>query len=195
MSERIARVFPRRTRATPTDELAFTDIPPLLSMPEIDEVHVSVAFTYDMQKKALPYLKRKIRRSLVRNWDIRLDEFGITRNEYRQLKYLCLDYHNMVKRLDEMRMLQSRPLDGMPHGGGPSDPTQRVATWTAELSKKVEDIEQAAIEVAPEYYQQLLDNVTIGTPWERMEIPLSRRQFYRVRRKFFYALAIRRGVV
>ena len=50
MSERIARVFPRRTRATPTDELAFTDIPPLLSMPEVDEVHVSVAFTYDMPR-------------------------------------------------------------------------------------------------------------------------------------------------
>lgn len=148
-----------------------------------------------MQKKALPYLKRKIRRSLVRNWDIRLDEFGITRNEYRQLKYLCLDYHNMVKRLDEMRMLQSRPLDGMPHGGGPSDPTQRVATRTAELSKKVKDIEQAAIEAAPEYYQQLLDNVTKGTPWERMGVPAGRRQFYISRRRFFYMLACRRGMI
>lgn len=44
---RIARVFPRRTRATPDDPLAFTGNPPLLSLPEIDEVHVSVAYTYD----------------------------------------------------------------------------------------------------------------------------------------------------
>lgn len=46
----IARVFPRRTAATPTDGLAFTDAPPLLTLPEIDEVHISVAFTYDMPR-------------------------------------------------------------------------------------------------------------------------------------------------
>jgi hypothetical protein len=44
---RIARVFPRRTRATPTDELAFVK-PPDLFAPEVDEVHISVAFSYDM---------------------------------------------------------------------------------------------------------------------------------------------------
>lgn len=48
---RIARVFPRRTSMTPTDDLAFVDCPPpLLAMPEIDEVHVSVAFTWYMPK-------------------------------------------------------------------------------------------------------------------------------------------------
>lgn len=48
---KIARVFPRRTSMTPTDELAFVDCPPpLLAMPEIDEVHISVAFTWDMPK-------------------------------------------------------------------------------------------------------------------------------------------------
>jgi len=45
---KIARVFPRRTVATPTDELAFVGMPPMMVMPEIDEVHVSVAFSYDM---------------------------------------------------------------------------------------------------------------------------------------------------
>lgn len=42
---RIARVFPRRTKATPDDELAFTGPPDLFV--EADEVHVSVTFTYD----------------------------------------------------------------------------------------------------------------------------------------------------
>lgn len=46
---RIARVFPRRTKATPEDGLAFTTPPPK-DLNDIDEVHVSVAFTYDMQK-------------------------------------------------------------------------------------------------------------------------------------------------
>lgn len=46
---RIARVFPRRTRVTPVDDLAFCDEPGLFP-PDVDEVHVSVAFTYDLPR-------------------------------------------------------------------------------------------------------------------------------------------------
>jgi hypothetical protein len=47
MSEpaRIIRVFPRRTKATPNDALAYVGPPDLFA--EADEVHVSVTFTYD----------------------------------------------------------------------------------------------------------------------------------------------------
>ena len=47
---KIVRVFPRRTKATPDDPLAFTGPPPKGGLPDIKEVHVSVAFTYDMEK-------------------------------------------------------------------------------------------------------------------------------------------------
>lgn len=57
---RIARVFPRKTNATPIDEYSFSGtfkrtgewVPPLpqLFMPPIDEVHISVTFTYDLQR-------------------------------------------------------------------------------------------------------------------------------------------------
>jgi hypothetical protein len=46
----IARVFPRRTKATPQDEYTFTDEPGLFVPEDISEVHVSVAFTWDMEK-------------------------------------------------------------------------------------------------------------------------------------------------
>ncbi len=46
---KVARVFPRRTKATPDDALAFTTPPPKV-LPDIDEVHISVAFTYDLPK-------------------------------------------------------------------------------------------------------------------------------------------------
>lgn len=53
---KIARVFPRKTAATPDDPLAFFGLPPMLALPEIDEVHVSVTFTYDKPKaEALAY--------------------------------------------------------------------------------------------------------------------------------------------
>jgi hypothetical protein len=44
----VARVFPRRTRATPIDELAFIGDPPALFPPEVDAVHISVSFTWDL---------------------------------------------------------------------------------------------------------------------------------------------------
>lgn len=48
MAPNIARVFPRKTNASPRDALAFFGPPPMF-LPEIAEVHVSVAFSYDMQ--------------------------------------------------------------------------------------------------------------------------------------------------
>jgi hypothetical protein len=47
--KKIARVFPRRTNATPTDAYAFVGEPNLFTLPgDIDEVHVSVTFTWDL---------------------------------------------------------------------------------------------------------------------------------------------------
>lgn len=43
---KIIRVFPRRTNATPTDELAFVGFPPLYR-PTANAVHISVTFTWD----------------------------------------------------------------------------------------------------------------------------------------------------
>lgn len=45
----IIRVFPRRTSMTPTDPYAFAGDPPLWR-PQADEVHVSVAFTWDIKE-------------------------------------------------------------------------------------------------------------------------------------------------
>jgi hypothetical protein len=42
------RVFPRRTRATPTDAYAFVGEPGLFVPEDATQVHVSVAFTYDL---------------------------------------------------------------------------------------------------------------------------------------------------
>jgi hypothetical protein len=46
---RILRVFPRRTAATPDDDLVRIGYPDLFP-PECDEIHISVTFTYDKPK-------------------------------------------------------------------------------------------------------------------------------------------------
>lgn len=50
--KRIARVFPRKTRATPDDALAFVGAPPksVLDSGGFDEIHISTTFTYDIPK-------------------------------------------------------------------------------------------------------------------------------------------------
>ena len=47
----IARVFVTKTSMTPVDSLAFINVPPpLLTLPPVDEVHISVTFTWDLQR-------------------------------------------------------------------------------------------------------------------------------------------------
>jgi hypothetical protein len=44
---KIARVFPRKTKATPDDPLVYFGYPRKGPIPEVDEIRVSVAFTGD----------------------------------------------------------------------------------------------------------------------------------------------------
>lgn len=47
----IARVFPRKTNMSPTDQLAFFGLPTVETMAmDIDEVHISVTFSWDLEK-------------------------------------------------------------------------------------------------------------------------------------------------
>jgi hypothetical protein len=51
----LARVFPRRTNATPDDSYAFVGLPPDVLPEDITEIHISVAFTYDMAEAECLY--------------------------------------------------------------------------------------------------------------------------------------------
>ena len=44
----VARVFPRKTKATPEDEYSFVGDPGLFVPEDVTEVHISVAFTWDL---------------------------------------------------------------------------------------------------------------------------------------------------
>jgi len=54
---KIARVFPRRTNATPDDPLAFVGLPPFWA--EADEVHISITFSWDLPEAE--YLEKEWR--------------------------------------------------------------------------------------------------------------------------------------
>jgi len=51
---KIARVFPRKTNASPEDELSFFGPPGLFPI-EIDEIHISITFSWDLKLSELLY--------------------------------------------------------------------------------------------------------------------------------------------
>lgn len=133
---------------------------------------------------------------------VKLDEWNITWDEYKELDYFCRQYDR--KRTEAAAMLTLRistpePVrlkDGsgvfLPHGsGGISDPVSAAAEKRDRLLRDVRLIEEAARLSAGEYAPYILKAVTKRCGVQRIiseGCPCSEREFYRLRRKFFYTL-------
>ena len=115
----------------------------------------------------------------------------MTANRYRELKYFCLQYPEKVKKIMGMSYLTGRIYDGMPKGGGSSDSTADIAIEIGILKDDTTLIVQTAQQVGKCFYQELMDNVTKGVPWEYLDMPMSRRSFYRMKDDFFEEVAKR----
>lgn len=122
--------------------------------------------------------------------DIKLDKYDISPNRYRELKYFCRQYREKQSRLRSLTEIASPAFDGIgSNGGALSDRTAATALKRVDLEKDIALIEQTAIEADAEIYQYIISNVADGVPWEYLGVPYSRRQFYRIRKKFFYMLS------
>lgn len=133
---------------------------------------------------------------MPRKEDLRLDGYGISKFAYRELCNFCLQYQDKKARTEELRDPYKSPqVTGLPHGGGIGNPTEAAAEKAAALSRDIDQIETAVRTAAPEIYQSLLKNVTQGIQYDYMEVPCGRRQFYERRRKFYYILAKKRGII
>lgn len=84
---RIARVFPRKTKASPDDSLAFFDLPGLFP-PNVDEIHISVAFTWDIPRaERLAYQWGRVAPVKIGG-----PAFGLPSNEFVPGRYLKPGY-------------------------------------------------------------------------------------------------------
>lgn len=128
----------------------------------------------------------------VRKRDMKLSDYNISRAKYNELKYFCMQYEEKKREIHNSYGLGSVVSDGMPKGNLPGNAVERVAIRNAVLQKDVKLIEQTAMEADPDIYQWLLKNVTEGVPYEWLNVPRGRKQFYESRRYFFYLLAQKR---
>lgn len=136
---------------------------------------------------------------------IKLDEWGITWEEYRELAYFCLQYEQKKREAAALLTLKlSTPTpvtfkkngleygEFMPHGSGIGDPTARTMERREHLLRDVRLIERAAECAAGEMAPYILRAVTTKDGARKvraaLKVPMGERQFYEMRRRFFWML-------
>jgi len=121
---------------------------------------------------------------------LKLENYGISKELYNELRWFCLQYPAKVKRLNTLRNgFNDFRLSDVPQGTDVSKPTEKRALRALRIREDIEAIEQAAIMVDAELYQYILRNVTEGVRFEELDVPCGRRQFFEARRVFFMCLA------
>lgn len=121
------------------------------------------------------------------------EKYNISNYRFRELYYFCLQYNDWVKEVRENRLLSSIE-QGEVRGGSIGRPTESSGIRNAELTRRIELIEQTAIEADPEIYQYILLNVTnegYGYTHLRMVkgLKVGKNKFYHGRRRFYYLLS------
>lgn len=122
--------------------------------------------------------------------DLSLGKYNISKAKYRELMYFCMQYKEWQESIDYG--MKGMVNDGMPHGSSIGSPTEDIAIRNEAALEKCRLIENTARDADIRIWKYILQNVTEGTAYEYMEVPVGRRQFYDARRKFFYLLAERR---
>lgn len=123
---------------------------------------------------------------------MKLSDYNITRTKYNELKYFCMQYNEKKQELQKNYGLGNVVNDGMPKGNIPGNPVECAAIRNAMLRSDIEMIEQTAMEADSEIYQWIIKNVTEGLPYEYMDVPINRTDFYCIRKYFFYLLSLKR---
>lgn len=128
----------------------------------------------------------------IKKRKMKLKDYDISKAKYNELKYFCIQYQEKKKEVRSSYGLRSVADSGGAKGSGYSNPTEWLAIRNAMLQKDIELIEQTALEADPEIYTWILKSVTDSIPYEYMDVPMNRTDFYAIRKHFFYLLSLRR---
>ena len=128
----------------------------------------------------------------MRKRNLKLKEHGISCKRHNELMWYCRQYPDWISELNNMTVIKSQNVTGMPNGSGhTSNQTEELAIKRQELFKKCELIEQTAIEADGDLHQYIIKNVCYDKPVDYLithGMPCSAPSFYDKRRYFFYLL-------
>lgn len=113
--------------------------------------------------------------------DMTWDDYGISRNRYKELKAFCMQYEEKQKSV-------LRGAENMHYA-------DRYAVRNVIYCRDCRMIEEAAITAAPGIWQYIIKSVTQDLPYEAVEysgelgrIIVGKTDFYAYRRLFYYCL-------
>lgn len=125
------------------------------------------------------------------------NEFWISKHAFYTAYHYALQYNEWHDEYEQISSgLQGVAYDGISHGSGIAKPTEAAGIRGAELSAKMELIQETARQADPVIAKYILKAVTnegITYDYLRgiMGIPCGHNQYYRARRKFYYLLSER----
>lgn len=137
--------------------------------------------------KEIESVKKKRLREMT--WE----DYGISKQRYRELKAFCLQYEEKKNKIK--RGLSGVNYDISPGGLGVGNPTEEAAIRNATYQQDCEMIERAAIAAGPEIYPYIIKSVTEDLTYKYIEydnelgrINVGINEFYGYRRLFYHYL-------
>lgn len=119
------------------------------------------------------------------------NNYEITKNRYLELLHFCRQYNELKKKLTDCYGVGSPILSDLPRGGAKTSVVERQAERASKYRDKIDKIERAARQASDgsrEIYIAIIRNVASGVTYEHMSVPCGRKQFYEIRRRFFWLL-------
>lgn len=125
--------------------------------------------------------------------DMTWDDYGISRNRYKELQAFCLQYDEKKSKIN--RGINAVANDGMPKGNFKKNTLEMNAIRNVIYQRDCEMIEQAAVAASSEIYPYIIKSVTNDLSFPFIEydeklgrIPIGKTDFYGYRRLFYHYL-------
>lgn len=133
----------------------------------------------------------------MREYALKLDSYGISRDAYMELKYFCRQYDQKRREAASLLGVGSPAFDATPKGNTVGRPTESAAIKRESLLADVDLIDRCAKDVDNgAWYHALIDNCCRRVPWECLkpeDMGSSQKQaYFTARRQFFFLLHQRR---
>ena len=125
--------------------------------------------------------------------DMNWNDYGISKNRYKELKAFCLQYDEKKSKI--RYGISGGQSDGLPRAHSVESQVERQAIENNIYKQDCAMIEEAAIKANPGIWKYILKSVTLGLPYEFVEyddelgrITVGKTDFYAYRKLFYYFL-------
>ena len=125
--------------------------------------------------------------------DMTWEDYGISKNRYKELKAFCLQYDEKKSKIKYG--ISAMQYDGQPKAHNTGSQVENQAIENDIYKRDCAMIEEAAIRANPGIWKYILKSATKGIPYEYIEydeeqgkIPMGKADFNANRRLFYYNL-------